>query len=185
VAIFVGSRTGYRQTSTLCRLQAKAVVADHLWQPGYVSVYMRAIALEWDDRAFAEAEAFIAKRSLFRLRSVQGREWAEFEVVDSAGEAVLAGDLIADDAAAREELDELDEHLEGLFGTDAARHAVREHVREAAAIVGMQVFMSRYDDSVAAANAMIDYLEQRPGVLVQVDTVGWYAGPELILRESD
>jgi hypothetical protein len=32
---------------------------------------------------------------------------------------------------------------------------------------------------------MIDYLEQRPGVLVQVDTVGWYAGPELILRESE
>jgi hypothetical protein len=47
----------------------------------------------------------------------------------------------------------------------------------------MQVLMSRYDDSVAAANAVVDFPEQRPGVLTQVDTVGSYDGPELILQE--
>ena len=49
----------------------------------------------------------------------------------------------------------------------------------------MQILMSRYDDSVAAANAIVDYLEQQPGVLTQVDTVGWYDGPELVLQEPE
>ena len=40
-----------------------------------------------------------------------------------------------------------------------------------------------HEQSVAAANVVVGYLEQRPGVLVQVDTVGWYSGPELILRD--
>ncbi len=40
----------------------------------------------------------------------------------------------------------------------------------------MQVLPSVHEQSVAAANAIIDYLEQRPGVLTQVDTIGWYDG---------
>jgi len=43
--------------------------------------------------------------------------------------------------------------------------------------------MSAYDDAVAAANAIIEFFEQRPGVLTQVDTVGWCHGRELILKE--
>jgi len=39
----------------------------------------------------------------------------------------------------------------------------------------MQILPSVDDASVAAANAIIDYLEQRPGVLTQIDTVGWYS----------
>ena len=62
---------------------------------------------------------------------------------------------------------------------------VRWRSREADAVVGMQVLMSRYDASVAAANAIIEYFEQRPGVLTQVDTVGWYDRAELVLREPE
>jgi hypothetical protein len=80
---------------------------------------------------------------------------------------------------------ELEEVLDDLEGDEGAREAVRAHLREASAVVGMQVLMSRYDDSVAAANAVVDFLEQRPGVLTQIDTVGWYEGPELILQERD
>ena len=101
-----------------------------------------------------------------------------------AGETVLAADVWTGDAA-REELAELEEFLDDLTGLDDARDAVRQHLRDASAVVGMQVLMSRYDESVAAANAVIDYLEQRPGVLTQVDTVGWYDGSELVLQEPD
>ena len=40
--------------------------------------------------------------------------------------------------------------------------------------------MSAYDDAVAAANMIIDFFEHYPGTLTQVDTVGWYDGPNLI-----
>jgi hypothetical protein len=36
----------------------------------------------------------------------------------------------------------------------------------------MQVLPSVYDETVAAAKVIVAYLEQRPGVLTQVDTVG-------------
>ena len=46
-------------------------------------------------------------------------------------------------------------------------------------------FTSAYDESVAAANTIIDFLEQRERVLTQIDTVGWYDGPELVLTEPE
>jgi hypothetical protein len=144
---------------------------------------MRAVVREWNAPPFDEAAVFVADHSPFRLQSPV-RGWSEFEVVDAAGETVLAADVWTGDAA-REELAELEEFLDDLTGLDDARDAVRQHLRDASAVVGMQVLMSRYDDSVAAANAVIDYLEQRPGVLTQVDAVGWYDGPELVLHEPD
>jgi hypothetical protein len=51
--------------------------------------------------------------------------------------------------------------------------------------VGMQILMSSYEDSVAAANVVVAFLERDLGVLTQVDTVGWYDGRDLILREPD
>lgn len=144
---------------------------------------MRAIMRDWHAPPFEEAASFVAGRSPFRLQSAEGG-WSDFEVLDSTGEPVLAADLWTGEAA-REEFAELEALLDDLEGDEAARELVRFHLRAASAVVGMQVLMSRYDDSVAAANAVIDFLEQRPGVLTQVDTVGWYAGPELILQESD
>ena len=110
--------------------------------------------------------------------------WSDFEAVDDTGETVLAADLwTAEDA--QEELQELEEFLDDQDGDEDARDAVRLHVQASTAIVGMQVLVSRYDDSVAAANALIAYLEQKPGVLSQVDTVGWYSGSELVLQERE
>ena len=76
-------------------------------------------------------------------------------------------------------------HAWACPGSAPGREAVRAHLRAASAVVGMQVLMSAYDESVAAANAIIDFLEQRESVLTQIDTVGWYDGPELILKEPD
>jgi hypothetical protein len=87
--------------------------------------------------------------------------------------------------AVREELDEQEEFLDDLDGPGAAREAVRAHLQEATAVVGMQVLPSVYDESVAAANVIVAYLEQWPGVLTQVDTVGWYDGRDLVLHEPD
>ena len=143
---------------------------------------MRAVMRDWDAPPFEDAAAFVAERSPFRLEAIAG--WSEFEVIDSSSETVLAADLRTG-GAAREELGELECFLDELDGDDRAREAVKAHLREASAILGMQVLMSRYDESVAAANAIIDYLEQRPGVLTQVDTLGWYDGPKLILRERE
>jgi hypothetical protein len=144
---------------------------------------MRAVVQEWSAPPFAEAAAFVARKSPFRLQSA-GEGWSDVEAVDATGETVLAADVWTGDAA-QEELAELEEFLDELDGDDEARDAIRQHMRNANAVVGMQVLMSRYDDSVAAANAIIEYLEQRPGVLTQVDTVGWYDGPELVLREPE
>jgi hypothetical protein len=144
---------------------------------------MRAVVREWGDPPFEEAAASVASQSPFRLQS-PNRGWSDFEAIDATGETVLAADVWTGHAA-REELAELEELLDGLDGDDGARDAVRTHLREADAVVGMQVLMSRYDDSVAAANAIINYLERRPHVLTQVDTVGWYDGPELVLREPE
>lgn len=148
-----------------------------------VSVFMRAVIRDWQAPPFAEAAAFVAERSPFRLKSL-AEGWADFEATDGAGETVLAADLWTAENA-REELAELEEFLDDLHGKEGARETVRLHLREATAVVGMQVLMSRYDESVAAANAIIEYLEQRPGVLTQVDTVGWYDGPELLLQEGE
>ncbi|WP_354697213.1 hypothetical protein [Paraconexibacter sp. AEG42_29] len=68
---------------------------------------------------------------------------------------------------------ELADELDGLDGTDDARQQVREHLGQPTAVVGFQILMSCYDESVAATNVVIDFLEQLPGVLTQVDTVGW------------
>ena len=147
-----------------------------------MSVFMRAVLRDWHAPPFAEAANFVAERSEFRLRSPAAAGWSEFEAIDSTGETVLAADLWTA-GAAREELAELEELLDAHDGDENAREAVRAHLREASAVVGMQVLMSRYEDSVAAANAVIGYLEQHPGVLTQVDTVGWYDGSELVLHE--
>ena len=148
-----------------------------------VSVFMRAVMREWHAPSFDEAASFVADRSPFRLKSLADG-WSDFEAVDETGEPVLAADLwTAEDA--QEELRELEEFLDDHDGDEDARDAVRLHLQASTAIVGMQVLMSRYDDSVAAANALIEYLEQRPGVLSQVDTVGWYSGSELVLQERE
>ncbi len=143
-----------------------------------MGIYMRAVLPEWLDPPFEDLAAFVAEHSPFRARG----DWRDFELLDERGDVVLPGDLEVG-AGAREELDEEAELLDELEGAAAARERVRAHLRDAAAVVGMQILPSVYDEAVAAANAVIDYLEQRPGVLTQVDTVGWYDGDELILRE--
>jgi hypothetical protein len=97
---------------------------------------------------------------------------------------VLAGDLTAVNDA-REELTELEDSLDDLASATAgSRHREKPppqllgRSRNADLHVG-------YDDAVAAADTIIDYLEQHPNVLTRVDTVGWYDGPELILQEPD
>lgn len=143
---------------------------------------MRAVLREWNAPPFEEAARFVAQRSPFRLQAANG--WSDFEAIDSAGETVLAADVWTGEVA-REEFGELEELLDELDGTAASREAVRQHLREASAVVGMQILVSRYDESVAAANAIIAYLEQNPGVLTQVDAVGWYDGAGLVLREPE
>ena len=118
------------------------------------------------------------------MQAADSRGWAEFEALNQQGNTVLAVDLWTE-ADACEEFEELEEFLDDLDGPAQAREAVRAHLRAASAVVGMQVLMSAYDESVAAANAIIDFLEQRERVLTQIDTVGWYDGPELLLKELD
>jgi NAD(P)-dependent dehydrogenase (short-subunit alcohol dehydrogenase family) len=149
-----------------------------------VSVFMRATLREWTDPAFEELIAFVANDSTYRVTDIGGRGWREFEVCAEDGATVLAADLTTGDDV-RQELDELAELLEDLEGSDDARRAVADHLSGASAVVGMQILMSSYDDAVAAANAVVAFLERNPDVLTQVDTVGWYDGPDLILREPD
>ena len=118
------------------------------------------------------------------MQAADGRGCADFEALNQQGETVLAVDLWTA-AHAREEFAELEELLDELDGPERAHEAVRAHLREASAVVGMRVLMSAYDESVAAANAIIDFLERRERVLTQIDTVGWYDGPELLLKEPD
>ena len=111
-------------------------------------------------------------------------EGGSIDALNEQCETVLAVDLWTG-ADTREEFQELEEFLDDLDGPAEARGAVRAHLRAASAVVGMQVLMSAYDESMAAANAIIDFLEQRERVLTQVDTVGWYDGPELLLKEPE
>ena len=145
---------------------------------------MRAVLADWHEPPFEDLATFIAETSPFRVQAAAGREWAEFEALNQEGETVLAVDLWTG-AHAREEFEELEEFLGDLDGPAEAREAVRAHLRAASAVIGMQVLMSAYDESVAAANAIIDFLEQRERVLTQIDTVGWYDGPERLLKEPD
>ena len=149
-----------------------------------MSVYMRAVLTDWHEPPFEELATFIAETSPFRVQAADGRGCADFEALNQQGETVLAVDLWTA-AHAREEFAELEELLDELDGPERAHEAVRAHLREASAVVGMRVLMSAYDESVAAANAIIDFLERRERVLTQIDTVGWYDGPELLLKEPD
>jgi hypothetical protein len=143
---------------------------------------MRAVLAEWEEPSFADLAAFVSQQSPYALRAIVDPWWKAFEAVDGEGQTVLAGDVWFG-LHAREELDELEEFIEDLEGSDAARDRVASHLRDATAVVGLQILMSAYDDAVAAANAIIEFFEQRPGVLTQVDTVGWYDGGELILKQ--
>lgn len=148
-----------------------------------MSVYMRAILTCWDDPPFDDLAVFVEERSEFRVHTVDDRGWPEWVIVNT-GTTVLAGDLWTG-SRARGELDELLEFVDDLVGSASARRLVQAHLCDASAIVAMQIVMSVYDDSVAAANVIIEFLEQRPGVLTQVDTIGWYDGENLILAEPD
>ena len=149
-----------------------------------MGLYMRAILGQWDDPPFQELVEFVQGRSGFRVDDIDNRGWIEFEAVDEQGQAVLAADLAVGEEA-REELDELEDFLADLEGSAKARDAVRAHLLKATAVVGMQVLPSVHEQSVAAANVIIEYLERRPNVLTQVDTVGWYDGSDLILQEPE
>jgi hypothetical protein len=164
--------------------RANAEAALCLWNDAAMSVYMRAVLADWPEPPFEELATFIAKTSPFRVHAADSRGWADFEAVNQQGETVLAVDLWTE-AHAREEFQELEEFLDDLDGPARAHETVRAHLRAASAVVGMQVFMSAYDESVAAANAIIDFLERRERVLTQIDTVGWYDGPELLLTDPD
>ncbi len=143
---------------------------------------MRAVLADWQEPSYADLAAFVSLHSPYGLRAVGDRPWTDFEAVNRDGQTVLAGDVWLG-AQAREELDELEEFVSELEGSGAVRDRVCSHLRDASAVVGLQILMSVYDDAVAAANAIIEFFEQRSGVLTQVDTVGWYDGGELILRE--
>ena len=149
-----------------------------------MGLYMRAVLREWHDPPFQDLVDFVQSNSAFRVKDIIGRGWSEFEAMDERGETVLAADLTLGEDV-REELEELEEFLDDLEGSAGAREVVQGHLQAATAVVGMQVLPSVHEQSVAAANAIIDYLEQRPGVLTQVDTIGWYDGPDLILREPE
>ena len=152
--------------------------------PG-VSVFMRAVMASWPDPPFSELVAFVAGREGgFTVVPINGRDWSEFEINDKHGQAVLAADITVGDEA-REELAELAEELEDLDGSPAAQATVQSMLETASTVVGLQILMSRYDESVAAANLVIAFLERWPGVLTQVDSVGWYDGDRLILTEAD
>jgi len=177
-----GARSSWQQAPTTGSSEPRAALS--VWNGRAMSVYMRAVLADWHELPFEELTTFIAETSPFRIQGADGQGWEDFEALDQQGNTALAADLWTG-ARAREELDELEEFLEDLSGTADAREAVRAHVREASAVVGMQVLMSTYDESVAAANAIIDFLERRETVLTQIDTVGWYDGPELLLQEPD
>ena len=147
-----------------------------------MSVYMRAVLAEWEEPSFADLAAFVSEHSQYALRAMVDPPWKEFEAVDGEGQTVLAGDVWFG-LDAREELGELEESIQDLEGSNVARDRVASHLRDATVVVGLQILMSAYDDAVAAANAIIEFFEQRPGVLTQVDTVGWYDRGELILEE--
>lgn len=73
---------------------------------------------------------------------------------------MLAGDLWMGDRV-HEELEELRDFLHDVEGSAAAREKVDAHLEHTAAVVGMQVMMSAYDDAVAAASTVIDRRRRR------------------------
>ncbi len=148
-----------------------------------MSLYMRAVLTDWADPAITDLADFVAGQE-GGFSVVPIKDWAEFEVRDEHGTTVLAADLELADSA-REELDELTEVLEEYDGSDDARQRVETHLANASAVVGLEILMASYDESVAAANLVIGFLERSPGVLTQVDSVGWYDGDDLILREEE
>lgn len=147
-----------------------------------MGVYMRAVIGSWPDPPFADLASSVGEQGDWLVVSTDGVGWADFEVRDAQGAVVLVADLTVGDEV-REELEELVEFLDDHDGSPAARATVESHLASATAVVGMQILPSRHDDSVAAANQVITFLERWPGVLTQVDTVGWYDGDQLILPE--
>ncbi len=147
-----------------------------------MSVWMRGVLPTWEAPDFADLERWVARDGRFVVLPEPAPGWTEFELGRPGGTAVVAGDVVTG-AGVREEVLELEEELDGLEGEAAARTAVREHLGAAQAIVGLRISPDHYDDAVAAANVVLEHFEQRPGMLTQVDTVGWYDGATLVLRD--
>lgn len=144
-----------------------------------MSVWMRAVLPTPESRDFDDLRERMAAEQRLEVTG----SWSDFEVHTADGTSILAGDTWTGDDAA-EDLEELRDELPDLKGRKAARTRVAEALTSAAALVGLQIVMSSYDESVDAANAIIAYLEERAEVLTQIDTVGWYAADKLILRET-
>ena len=142
---------------------------------------MRAVLPAPEERPIEELAAFVAAAGDgLRVASPDGAGWSDFDLLGSDGEPILLCEQwVGDDA--REELDELAEEVDDHDGSPEAIARVKEGLSGAGATIGLQIVMSAYDASVAAANLVIDFLEQQPGVLAQVDGVGWYAGGEQLL----
>jgi hypothetical protein len=148
-----------------------------------VGLYTRVVIGTWSEPPFSELATFVGEQDGgLVVASVDGAGWSDFEVHHVHGATLLVADLTVGDDV-REELGELAEALDEHDGSPAARATVASHLASATAVVGLQILASRYDESVAAANQVITFFERSPGVLTQVDTVGWYDGDALILQE--
>ncbi|MEV6417391.1 hypothetical protein [Kribbella sp. NPDC051718] len=148
-----------------------------------MALYMRAVIGSWPNPPFADLVSFVGEQGDgLVVVSTDDAGWPDFQVHDADGATVLAADLTLGEDV-REELSELVEFLDDHDGLPTARATVESHLASATAVVGLQILPSRYDESVGAANQVITFLERWPGVLTQVDSVGWYDGDQLILPE--
>ncbi|OAI39820.1 hypothetical protein AYO39_02410 [Actinobacteria bacterium SCGC AG-212-D09] len=152
-----------------------------------MGLYMRAVVLDWEERSIDDLVAFASENEReLRLFFPRERNWREFEVHDEDGQAILEGDLamVGQDELASGEVKELTDSLAGLDGASERLDRVRDHLASAHAIVALRILPSGYDAAVDAANVIFWFLEQRPGVLAQIDGVGWYDHDQLILSGS-
>ena len=142
--------------------------------------YVRCVLTERPHLSLDRFADFLGERGAYAV--APGGEWREFEVTDSSGETLVAGDLTSGEEI-REEIEELRESAEDA--DELARERVLDHLDRAVAVVGMQVLTSAGDDALAAARAVAAFLEKRAECLTQVDLEGWYDGSELILEEAN
>lgn len=157
-----------------------------------MAYYMRALLREWKPRPLDELVAFSEEYGYpLRVRTVaeappRDPDSIEAELVGLNGSEPVAVEVALDegmpDCLLREEVEEFRAELDDAVASADAKRKVRDHLDGTRAIVAVRVPASDSEEGLAAANTVLAYFKQRPGVMVQADGEGFYVGDDLIVE---
>ena len=156
-----------------------------------MSYYVRALLTEWEPQPLDELLEHARQRGC-ELRpersdtATDDAGWAEVDLRGPGSTSPVTVEIALDDGdphgLVREEVKEFHDELHDAEASQEAIEKVRDHLTQTRAIVAVRLPASDAEAAADAAEMVLDYYAQRPGVLFQMDADGFYDGDERIVE---